>query len=97
VSVDGRVTTDHDDRFMGCRVSGEVVVAEHPEVHAVVAVLAPALPLFAALLTPIRYSPASVFACFPASFARVFTALPRGVALFLNRPVSLRLRKRGCR
>src|SRR4030095_1284218 len=97
VSVDCGVTTHHDDRFAGGRVGSEVVTSQHPEVHAVMAIAAPSLPLVAPGLMPLLDALASLFAGFAASLACVFTALPRRVALILNRPVGLRLCKRGRR
>ena len=65
--------------------------------HAVVAVATPARPLFTSRFAPILDAYASFLARLTAPFTRVVTALPRRLALFLNRPVSLRLCKRGCR
>ena len=50
VAVDRGVAAEDDDRLAGGRVRGQVVVAQHPEVHAVAAVTPPALPLLAPLL-----------------------------------------------
>ena len=81
LTVDRRVATEHDDRFMRRRAGGQVVVAQQAEVDAVVTFAAPALLPFAARLTPFFTELTGALACVLASLtqplARRLATLPR--------------------